>query len=259
MEPSVELKVMTYNIRYGTAPDGQNSWMYRQASLLELIARHDPDILGVQEALAEQIEEIQAVLPTHHVIGAGRNDGISAGEHSALFYRRDKLGLREGGTRWLSESPDQPGSMSWGARHPRVFTWAEFFTQSLPRILVLNCHLDHESQDAQYRACQQMLQFIDDRPDIATLIMGDFNCGGDSLAVQLLTSNGKMTDLVPVTGPTGTFNGFDPTAVDDEMIDHILIRGNLIPAQIIIDRTTSDNRTLSDHFPLIADLTLKSS
>ncbi|MCG9894349.1 MAG: endonuclease/exonuclease/phosphatase family protein, partial [Fimbriimonadaceae bacterium] len=150
------LKVMTYNIRFATAPDGENAWPLRRERLLDLVRRHDPDVLGLQEALDTQIDEIRAVLPDHDVLGVGRDDGIRKGEHSAILYRRTRLGLREGGTRWISPQPTVPGSLGGEARITRVFSWGDFFLTGGRRALVMNAHLDHQSASARLLGAVQM-------------------------------------------------------------------------------------------------------
>ncbi len=248
---------MTYNIRFATAPDGENSWPNRKEALLDLVRRHDPDVLGVQEALASQVEEIAAALPGHDVLGVGRDDGLRKGEFSAVFTRRSRLGLREGGTRWVSETPDRPGSLGPGARIPRVFVWGEFFTDSGRRVLVMNAHLDHQSADARLLGGRAMRAWADARPGRPALVLGDFNCPPDAPPVQVLTQGDRFTVATPPSGPLGTFNGFDPTRTGGDMIDLVLHCSGWSLVEAKIDRTlTPEGRPPSDHFPVVARLRL---
>ena len=50
------LKVMTFNIRYDEEADGRHAWRHRRDLAIETIRRHDPDLLGVQEPTAAQLE-----------------------------------------------------------------------------------------------------------------------------------------------------------------------------------------------------------
>lgn len=251
-----ELKVMTYNIRYATAPDGDNAWPHRREMLTDLIKSHNPDVLGVQEALASQIDELRAALPDHEVLGVGRDDGIRKGEYSAIFTRRSTLGLREGGTRWISADPLKPGSIGPGAKIPRIFVWGEYFMPDGRRILLMNCHLDHESEPARLLGAHQMQAFAATRP-LPTILTGDFNCGPTTPPIQHLTGAGKFTDAKPATGPFGTFTAFNPTKTNGDMIDHIFTSSQWDIADVMIDRTTKNGRVPSDHFPVIARLRLK--
>lgn len=255
--PPLEIKVMTYNLRFATAQDGENAWPRRREALIALVKKHDPDVLGVQEALASQIDELRAALPGHDVLGAGRDDGLRAGEHAALFTRRDLLGLREGGTRWISDAPDTPGTIGPGARIPRVFSWGEFFVPGKRRVLVMNCHLDHESAEARQMGTTQMRAFAGFRPGLPALLIGDFNCGPDSKAVSILTEGARFAASLPKEGPFGTYNGFQADRTGGEMIDHVFASPEWEVVDVRIDHSlTPDGRPPSDHFPVIVRLRL---
>ncbi|MEN6427543.1 MAG: endonuclease/exonuclease/phosphatase family protein [Phycisphaerales bacterium] len=120
------LIVMTFNIRYGSADDKQDSWPNRREMVYDVLRRHDPDVVGLQEALRFQIDEIRAALPQYGEIGVGREDGKTEGEYSAILYRKDHLALDDSGTFWLSDTPEVPGSISWNSACRRVCTWGRF-------------------------------------------------------------------------------------------------------------------------------------
>lgn len=250
------IKVMTYNIRYGTASDGENAWPLRKSKLLDLVKTTDPDLLGLQEALDFQIVEIRAVLPDHEVVGVGRDDGIRKGEHSVILFRRSKFGMREGGTRWISPTPLVPGSLGGTARITRVFSWGEFFMQGGKRILVMNAHLDHQSESGQVLGTQQMRQFAESRPGLPTLIMGDFNSGPDDAPMKELIQNQAFTPLLPAVEKRGTFTNFVASNDSGKMIDHIVVSPHWKSLSILIDRTSHDGQTPSDHCPVVATVQL---
>src|SRR5690242_18659922 len=118
-----DLRVMSYNIRYGTAPDGENHWDRRKDFLAETIRVFAPDLLGTQETLAAQRDLLAEKLPEYDHLGVGREDGRDQGEMAALFYKRDRFEKLGGGHFWLSETPDKPGSKSWDSALPRMVTW----------------------------------------------------------------------------------------------------------------------------------------
>jgi len=249
--------LMTFNIRYGTAPDGENSWQYRKEALIDLIKSVSPDVLGVQEALAEQIDEIVDALPDYVAFGAGRDDGLRGGEHSSILYRKSRLGLLEGGTRWISSTPELPGSKGPGANLPRVFTWAELISNDGHRFLAVNAHLDHQSEAARALGTQQMLDFVKGRTRKAAVVMGDFNCSKGSKPTEVFDTSGILSASRPTSGPFVTFNGFNPSPGDGEMIDHIYLTSGWILREAIIDRRlTKSGRTPSDHYPVIAKVSL---
>lgn len=252
-----DFTLMTYNLRYGTAPDGENSWQYRKDDVIELIRSVSPDVLGVQEALAGQIDEIVAALPEYVAFGAGRDDGLRAGEHSSILYRKSRLGIIEGGTRWISSTPDKPGSKGPGANLPRVFTWAEFVSIEGKRFLAVNAHLDHQSEAARTLGTTQILDFVKSRTAEAAVVMGDFNSSKGSQPIEVLDKSGLLTAARPANGPFVTFNGFNPNVSEGEMIDHIYLSGGWKLQSVVIDRRrTKAGRAPSDHYPVIAKVSL---
>lgn len=248
------LTVMTYNLRFATAPDGMDAWPNRREAAIGLVQKHSPDLLAVQEALDSQILELKAALPDHEVIGVGRDDGFTKGEYGAIFYRRSVLGLREGGTRWISDQPTKPGSLGPGAQIPRVFSWGEFFWQG-QRIVVLGAHWDHQSAEARLLGARQMREFAEARK-LPSLLMGDFNCTlGDPPLEHL--KQGKWVPALPSEGPRGTFTGFDLQSDGGKMIDFIVSSPEWRVVSVGIDRSkTPGGRWPSDHFPVIARLRL---
>ena len=112
--PREPMTVMTFNIRYGTAKDGENEWSARRDVLFDVIRNANPDLLGLQEALDFQIDEIMAAVPGYAVVGVGRDDGAEKGEYSAILFRRDRFHVAEAGTFWFSDTPSVVASKSWG-------------------------------------------------------------------------------------------------------------------------------------------------
>jgi len=104
------LRVMTFNLRYSAAADGNDRWELRREQLVETIRSSAPDILGTQECLAGQAEFLREALPDYEFVGVGREDGRLGGEMCAIFYRRSLLVKLDAGHFWLSETPQVPGS-----------------------------------------------------------------------------------------------------------------------------------------------------
>src|SRR5689334_7105606 len=121
-----DLNVMTFNIRYNRPADSLDAWPYRKDKVASQMLFHEIDVLGVQEALHDQMMDLQARLPRYKYVGGGRDDGKEKGEYSAIFYDTSKLQLLQTKTFWLSETPEVPGSKGWDAAITRVVTWAKF-------------------------------------------------------------------------------------------------------------------------------------
>ena len=259
------LDVMTFNIRYGTAADGADEWSARRQSVIDLIERHGPDVLGLQEALAFQLAEIAEGVEGYARVGVGRDDGLLAGEFSAILYDADRLLVDRSGTFWLSDTPSVPASSSWGNGIPRICTWARFVDARSGRAFwVYNTHFDHRSQASRERAAAAIVAHAAERTGREPLVvMGDLNAGPDNPAVRLLLSQRRgepaLKDVVagtPDAEAGGTFTGFDPESDGGTRIDWVLVSeaAAVTGASIVRDRRP-DGRWPSDHFPVRATVT----
>jgi endonuclease/exonuclease/phosphatase family metal-dependent hydrolase len=255
------LRVMTFNIRYGTAPDSNNAWQLRRPLTFQVIRDFQPSVLGVQEALRFQLDEIEAALGNYAEAGVGRDDGAQRGEYSAILFDRRRLELLDHATFWLSDTPQTPGSMTWGNHYPRIVTWARFRDRSSgDTFYVFNTHWDHESQPSRERSAALLTERIKQRahPNDPVLVTGDFNSGEDNPAFQALLRSGlglydSFRAVQPSATGTGTFHAFKGDRSGPK-IDAILAsqQWRTLNAGIIL---LSDNgRYPSDHFPVTATL-----
>ena len=146
-QSSRTVRVMSYNIRYGTANDGENHWDKRRVFLIDTIRQFDPDLLGTQETLGFQRDYLAKALPTYEVLGVGRDDGAEKGEMTALYFKRDRFEKLDGGHFWLSETPEIPASKSWDTALTRMATWVRLRDRRNPA----PCPLDHCVQPGQRR------------------------------------------------------------------------------------------------------------
>lgn len=267
-EASSDVRVMSFNIRYGTANDGENHWERRKEFLIETIRAFDPDLLGTQETEGFQRDYLAQQLPQYDVLGVGRNDGRESGEMMALYYKRARFEKLAGGHFWLSETPDQVGSKSWDSSLPRMVTWVRLrdrLRAEAPPILFLNTHFDHRGPQARLESARLLRRQAAALGAGGSLIVtGDFNAGEDSEPYRALfaSSENEPSPLVdafraahPQRGPNeGTFSGFRADAVGGARIDWIGISRDWQIVQAEIDRTARGGRTPSDHFPVIAVL-----
>lgn len=254
-----QLRVMSFNIRYGTANDGPNHWDLRKDFLVEVIAAEAPDVIGLQEALHGQLVFLLARLPAYGLVGVGRDDGKEAGEYTAILYRKDRLTIQQSETFWFSETPGVVASTSWGNRIPRICTWARFATGAGTALYVYNVHLDHQSQPSRERSAALLRTRIAARQPAAPFVVtGDFNAGEQNPAVQSLIAGRFAIDTFrvshPTASPVGTFTGFEAGRVDGEKIDYVLASPDLTVEAAAIVRTSRDGKYPSDHFPVTAHL-----
>jgi endonuclease/exonuclease/phosphatase family metal-dependent hydrolase len=267
------LTVMTFNIRYGTAPDDDNHWTARRDMLFDLVRAQNADIIGLQEALDAQIREISAAAPGYAVVGVGRDDAQTKGEYSAILFRTDRLHVAESGTFWFSDTPEVPGSKTWGNNITRICTWARFIDRDGRGFWHFNLHLDHQSQPSRERSTELLRRRIDARafPREPVVVTGDFNVGEGNPALRALVAAPRsegtggqpvapLVDTFRVAHPdervAGTFNGFKFGQVDGDKIDYILVQPGTAVLSAGIIRTSRNDRYPSDHFPVVAHVRL---
>ena len=261
---SQELNVMTFNIRYNTKNDSLNAWPYRKDNAASQIKFHNVHILGVQEALHEQMMDLSQSLSQYKYVGVGRDDGKTKGEYSAIFYDTIRLKLLGSSTFWLSLTPEMPGSKSWDAAITRIVTWAKFTDAKSKRIFfVFNTHFDHMGKEARRESARLLKQKVKDiAGNNPVVITGDFNSKPSDDPIKILTDptdkdkfiDTKAVSLSPHYGPQGTFNAFTSKEIDNEPIDFIFLKGKWKVLQHATLSQTWGGRFSSDHFPVFAKL-----
>jgi len=250
------ITVLSFNIRYGTAKDGENEWTLRRPMLFDLLREQDADLIGLQEALDFQIDEIVAAVPGYATVGVGRDDGRARGEFAAILFRKSRFRVAEAGTFWLSDTPAVPGSKTWGNNITRICTWTRLIDRDGRGFFVYNVHLDHQSQPSRERSTQLLRERIDAKSTAAdpVVVTGDFNVGEKNPALATLLGPFVDTFRVvrPQEKPAGTFTAFKFGNVEGEKIDYILTQPGTEVMHADIVRFTRNQRYPSDHFPVVA-------
>jgi endonuclease/exonuclease/phosphatase family metal-dependent hydrolase len=251
--------VLTYNIRLDTEQDGENRWDYRKVSMVELVNRYRPAILGVQEALYHLVCYLDSSLVNYTYIGVGRDDGKKAGEYSAIFFDSTLLRVITHSTFWLSEHPDSV-SLGWDAVCKRVCTYGLFeYKLTHAKFWVFNTHFDHVGEVARKKSAELIINRIKELNDgdFPVIAMGDFNSIPESEPVKILAStltDGSTCSQKPMTGPVGTFNGFNTDNQPADRIDYIFVsKVRVISYSHITDRR-ENGLYISDHLPVLAEV-----
>ena len=254
------LTVMSFNIRYGTANDGDNHWLKRREQLFDLLREQQADVVGLQEALHGQIEEILQAVPGYDYVGVGRSDGRRAGEYAAILFRSSRLRVRRSDTFWFSDTPGVVKSTSWGNQIERICTWAYVEDREGPPFYLYNVHLDHQSQPSREKSVALLLARIAARdPKAPAVVTGDFNAGEINPAAQAMLAGFRDSFRVLHSDATeaGTFNGFKLGQTGGEKIDFVFVEPGteVLAAEIV--RSSRDGRYPSDHFPVTARIRLR--
>ncbi len=258
---------MTFNIRYNNPQDSLNSWPYRKDKLCSQVLFYETDILGAQEALNDQVQDLESCLQGYERVGVGRDDGKTKGEYSAIFVKKDKFSVLNSGTFWLSETPSVPGSKGWDAACVRICTWAKLKNKtSRATLFVFNTHFDHMGKIARRNSGHLIVHYIDSIAGKAPAILtGDLNSTPQEEAVQAILdptnvcklSDSKSLSIEKHYGPDGTFNAFKNKENSDNPIDYIFVTKDF---KVLKHATLSQSwqgRFSSDHFPVWARLRIK--
>lgn len=257
------LTIGTFNVRLETKRDTGNLWKQRAPLVSDLIRFYDFDILGTQEGYANQLKDIKTALPYYSVYGKGRNDGKTAGEHTAIFYKTDKFELLNQGDFWLSETPEKP-SIGWdGKCCNRITSWIYLKDKkSKKSFYVFNTHFDHEGQIARRESSKFILKKI---TEIAgkkpTILMGDFNGNQNSEPYKILAESAQLKDTYQLAefpyANNNSFNGFGKTLKGLNIIDHVFVTSHFSVKKWGILSDSFQGKFPSDHFPVLVKTELK--
>lgn len=248
------LKVMSYNIRLGSANDGTNSWSMRYAATGEMLEDQAPDVFGVQEALDYQVRYINEMCGYEYV-GVGRENGKKEGEHMAIFWNKKSVSMLKWGTFWLSETPDKP-SKGWDAACFRTATWALMKDKKTgKKFYFVNTHLDHEGKEAQKNGLRLIVERIAEiNPEgLPMVLTGDFNIRPDDPNLADLDSKMQSArKIAAVADSHDTYNGWGRGS---GIIDYIYVSGfGSCPEYQTVVKRYQDRKFVSDHYPVSARL-----
>ena len=258
---SQTIKIATYNLRYANTTDVGNLWTERKHAVVDLIQYHQFEIFGVQEAIKLQLEDLKTVMPGFDYYGVGRDDGRSAGEHSSIFYKRDRFEILDKGDFWLSQTPEQPG-FGWDSKFNRICSWVKLKDKkSKKTFFVFNAHYDHQGIVARVESSKLVLKKINQiAGDAPVVFMGDLNGGRDtewylSLAHSVLLKDSfRMVDHPYQLN--GSFNGFNTGEVGKDVIDHVFVSKHFKANRWAVLTDTYFGKYPSDHFPVAVELIL---
>jgi len=253
-KPQDTLQVMSFNVRNAAAQDGDNNWENRKPAAVAMLQTLCPDIVGMQEVLPEQEEYLTARCPGYQAYGIGRNDGVE-GERMTVLYNTEVLEFADGGTWWLSETPDVP-SVGWDAKYPRTATWVLMKDLRCGReFYFVNTHLDHKGVEARRNGLAMVVAKIKEmNPNVPMVLVGDFNVEPGDPALEAL--DGLMLsarETAPVTEDTPSFNGYQPQPV--KTIDYIYYSGFAAAQDFsVVTESFLDIPFISDHYPIVSSL-----
>ena len=252
------ITAMTFNIRYDSPHDGDNIWQNRKEGLTDLLLKRQPDIIGTQEGQSHQLDFINRKVKSYKMIGVDREKNGES-EFSSIFYNSKTLTLIKTETFWLSETPSIP-SLGWDASYKRICTYGVFKTKDTnQQFLVFNTHLDHMGENARMQSALLINKKIKEinTKNLPVILMGDFNCEPNSepiKAINELLNDGVKLSKTNLSGPIGTFSGFDLNAALDKRIDYIFVDKFEIDSYSHVDSKIPNGNWPSDHLPVLTKL-----
>lgn len=271
---ALEVLACSFNLRRAEPPDdGFRAWPRRVGRVLRAVHDLDPDVLGVQEAQHSQAADLWASLPGYGFYGVGRDDGRRAGEYPAILWKtsRFKADLDDAGTFWLSDTPEVPGSRSWGNEVVRAAAWIRLVDRSCGRgFYVFNTHFDHRNQLSRERGAELIARRIDARRrgDEPVVLLGDFNATRDNPALAYLTGRpaelggtrhpaweGGLVDVFARLHPgreVGSMHFWRDRDRPGWRVDHVLVSAAAEPLAAGVHREGELRELPSDHYPVWA-------
>lgn len=263
----VAVNVMSFNIRYDNPEDSLNNWQYRKDIAAQIIKDKQADIIGTQEVLFNQLSDLKERLPEYNAIGVGREDGLSKGEYSAIFYNKNKFSESRSGYFWLSKTPEVAGSKGWDGACERIATWAVLRDISSGKeIFVLNTHLDHVGKIARQEGVTLLLNKVKELgADLPVVVTGDFNASPESDVIKHVTDPVNDKHLIDVRGIAAetssakwTFHDFGKLPEEKrEYIDYIFVNSKVEVAKFEVLPEKLNGIFLSDHTPVFAQIKIK--
>jgi len=260
------VRVCTYNVRRDTDEDGRYAWDGRREAVASTIRFHRPDIVGLQEPLADQYDDLRAALGTYEWVGRSRFGGEREGEFCPVGFRRERFERVAGDTFWLSETPDEPASIGWDATYPRIATWVRLRDRETGNHLTYcNTHLDHEGPRARREAARLILARLPDlREGGPAVVAGDCNATPEDDPYRILAGEGDhespLTDArtaspYPEHGPATTRTDYESLRMG-RRIDHVFVRGCDVAHYGVAADVAGEGWYPSDHLPVVVDLSV---
>jgi endonuclease/exonuclease/phosphatase family metal-dependent hydrolase len=259
---SQTMHIATFNIRYDNPRDSGNLWKDRKDPVTALIRYHNFDVVGVQEALKNQLDDMQAGLKGYVYHGVGRDDGKAAGEHSAIFYKNSKYTMGASGDFWLSTTPEKVGP-GWDAKLNRICSWVKLTDKkSGKEFFVFNAHYDHQGVQARVESSKLILEKIKSiAGDKPVVFMGDLNGNRESEWYRHIASSGILKDshglAKLVYQPNGSFSSFRADGIRNDVIDHVFVSSHFKASKWAVLTDTYFGKFPSDHFPVAVQLSIQ--
>ncbi len=255
------IKTCTYNIRYDNIGDGDWSWNERCPHILNMIKRENFDILGIQEALPHQLQNLKTI-NTYNFFGISRDGDSKKDEYNGILYKKDRFDKLDGGYFWLSKTPDVP-SFYQDAGCKRICVWILVLDKITNKKIIFSVtHLDNSSEDARIYGGNLILEKLNNHyKNYPFVLMGDFNSLPTDKIYKNMSNIFSEVKTICNLNPKGTFTcdaDFNISSNCEELeIDFIFINEFINVENVNILRDSFNGKYISDHFPVVCNLYIK--
>jgi endonuclease/exonuclease/phosphatase family metal-dependent hydrolase len=259
---AIEIKTATFNIRMATPVDSANEWKYRLGLVMDMLTIEQFDVIGFQEVLQRQLEDLGKMMPNYAYVGVGREDFGQKGEYAPIFYRADKYRKIESNTFVLAEDTLFIGKLGWDAACTRIVTWVLLEDiKTKQRFYFFNTHFDHVGIVAQKYSAQLLSdKAVAKNKKHSVIITGDFNVTPDSEPYTILTKNFQDSKKIAlkVTGESFSYQGFKKIPEEKySLIDFIFVSKEIKVKEYYTIFTEKDGVSISDHNVVVAVVEIK--
>ncbi|MCX3263484.1 endonuclease/exonuclease/phosphatase family protein [Pedobacter agri] len=266
-------RILGCNIRVALPEDDAlgRGWEARKDICIKIIKAQKPDIIGLQEVLRIQAEDIQKAMPDYFAFGFDgpemdiNKDTYNGIAKNLVIFSRKRYSMISAGCYWLSETPEIGGSLAWGTARARHANWVRLLDKkSGKEFRVISTHLDHKSQEARNKQGELIVKESNQyQRDFPQLLIGDFNVDAKNPVFKIITDGGWNETYLSVHGnaePGLTAHNFIgeeyAKTKNTGKIDFIFTRGKMktLSAKIIKDQI--NGVFPSDHFFVNAEVSL---
>ncbi|MBI5366122.1 MAG: endonuclease/exonuclease/phosphatase family protein [Planctomycetes bacterium] len=264
---ALTVTVCQFNIRFDFEADGENRWVARAPLVAGLLAASKASIACLQEDKPDQVEDLKSHLPGWEFVGSGRDRGRT--ERCSVGFDANVWRVLEHGDFWLSDTPDVPGSSTWGCKYPHKVTWARLAPRAAagrPTLLCLSTHLEEDPEKGEVRTKSVRVirtWLAQHAAAEAVVVCGDFNAGETEpahVAMMEPTPAPRLIDVWEAVRPNesnpGTVHRFTGRS-QKKRSDWIIVAGRVTPRKVQLDRWNRNGRYPSDHFALVAELEIE--
>ncbi|MBW2529625.1 MAG: endonuclease/exonuclease/phosphatase family protein, partial [Deltaproteobacteria bacterium] len=215
------------------AGEPYDPWGERLEHFRDLLERHDPDLVGLQElAFESEVDQVLALRPGYEAVYYREEESGFAYPDATLLFRSSRFEQLDAGAYWLSPTPEVPSSRGFSDDQvaPRLVVWAELKDRaSRRRLYAATTHFDN-NPPCQERSAPLVLERTGLREaSTPAVVVGDFNSQPADEAFRILTegdgSGTPLTDSQSIAAEWSVDTNQQPVPDYDlaQRIDHIFV------------------------------------